>query len=268
MAHSRATEVHMKKGIRAVLFLIAALCFILNIGPVVTNGQINAGVITGMGLCAVFLLYGLFFDRINRFVCRLWKKTAGKVLLFAAVLCVLAAALLGGFTAGRIAAYSSPAAVQTEYLIVLGCRVKGTQPGVYLKARLDKAREYLEKYPESKAILSGGQGSDEDISEADCMFRYLTAAGIAPERLILEDASTSTMENFRNSIKVLNEQGVRLTQVTVVTNDFHEYRASKFAEKCGLIAYPYPSETPWTGYVPFVVREVYAVIFQVYLTAR
>ena len=52
---------------------------------------------------------------------------------------------------------------------------------------------------------------------------------------------------------------------TIVTNDFHEYRAAEIAKKNGLRAYPYPSETPWSGYLPFAVREIYAVIAQIYL---
>ena len=97
------------------------------------------------------------------------------------------------------------------------------------------------------------------------MFNTLTEKGTDPSRLIIEDESKSTLENFRKSVELMKESDVDLEEITVVTNDYHEYRASEFAKKCGLKAYSYPAKTPWDGYLPFAVREVYATIVQIYL---
>lgn len=255
----------MKKIIRIICFVLSAVCIVLNIGPVITNAQMNIGIIAGLLAAVILFTYGIKADKINSAISDIWKKKAGKAMITAVSLCIAAGIGIGGFALGKVVTYSMPSKNQTEYIIVLGCRVNGTQPGVYLRSRLKKALEYLEKNPESKAILSGGQGDNEDISEAECMFNYLTEAGISKYRLIIEDKSTSTLENFRNSLDILETSGISLKEITVVTNDFHEYRASEFAKRCGVTAYSYPCRTPWIGYVPFAVREVFAVVYQIYL---
>ena len=81
-------------------------------------------------------------------------------------------------------------------LIILGCKVKDGQPSQMLKRRLDTAYDYLIENPDVKVIVSGGKGTDEIISEAQCMHDYLTKKGISENRIIIESASTSTRENI------------------------------------------------------------------------
>ena len=97
------------------------------------------------------------------------------------------------------------------------------------------------------------------------MYKYLVKMGVDKSRLIVEDSSTSTMENFKNSAALLKAQNRSVKDITVVTNDFHEYRAGKFAQRCGFSPHSYPSKTPWNGYMPFATREVFAIVYQVYL---
>ena len=59
-------------------------------------------------------------------------------------------------------------------MIVLGCGVNGDRPSLMLTERLDAACDYLNTHEEVVCILSGGQGKGENISEAECMYRYLT----------------------------------------------------------------------------------------------
>ena len=91
-----------------------------------------------------------------------------------------------------------------DYIVVLGCQVKGTKPSKALKDRLDTAKEYMQANPETIAVLSGGQGKMEEISEAECMRRYLEKAGISRERLILEQRSTTTRQNLRYSRRYMD----------------------------------------------------------------
>ena len=114
-----------------------------------------------------------------------------------------------------------------DYIIVLGAHLRGSAPSKALLWRIDAAEEYLSANPDTRAVLSGGQGRDEDISEAQCMFNVLTARGIAPERLILEAESTDTYENIRNSLELMEADA----SFGVVTNNFHVFRATKLAEK-------------------------------------
>lgn len=117
-----------------------------------------------------------------------------------------------------------------DYLVILGCQVKGEHPSKALRERLETAQAYLEEYPETKAVLSGGQGTGEKISEAECMFRYLTKAGISRERLVKEDLSTTTVENLEFSKKFFNQER---DTVGIVTNNFHVYRSMRIAKKAG-----------------------------------
>ena len=251
--------------LRIILFLLSFLCILLNIDPFLTTGEINIGLITGIAAGILFFVYGLLFKSINNIIVSIWKHTTGKILLSSLAVIFVFCLLTGGITLSKIISKSKPSENKTEYLIVLGCRVYSDKPGIFLTKRINAAYDYLTQNPESKAVLSGGQGEGEDISEAQCMFNVLTEKGIDPSRLFIENQSSSTSENFQKSIELMKKQNISLEEITVVTNDYHEYRASKFAGKCGLTAYSYPAKTPWNGYLPFAVREVYATIIQIYL---
>ena len=119
------------------------------------------------------------------------------------------------------------------YLIVLGAGVRGTEPTLSLIHRLQAAQSYLTTYPDSKAVLSGGKGDGEDISEAQCMFNWLTERGIEPERLFIEDKSSSTMENLEFSKKIIEENGGSAADTAIVSSPYHLYRAKLMAEKLG-----------------------------------
>ena len=127
-------------------------------------------------------------------------------------------------------------------------------PSNVLRYRLDAACDYLKGHPGSMAIVSGGQGLNEPISEASCMATYLRERGIDPGRIQLEDESRTTVENLRFCSRILREQGFdpATVRVGIVTNDFHLYRACRIARRQGLAgavgigAYSTPSTCPTT----------------------
>lgn len=81
-------------------------------------------------------------------------------------------------------------------LIVLGCRVKWDKPSLALVERCRAAAKYMKKNESAVAILSGGQGADENISEAECMYDLMQSFGVDKNRLFIENESTSTDENI------------------------------------------------------------------------
>lgn len=117
-----------------------------------------------------------------------------------------------------------------DYLIVPGAKVNGEEPGRALRSRIDTAYAYLAANPDTKAILCGGQGEGESISEAECMRRALTAYGIGGERLILESRSRSTSENMRFAYALA---GSPEASAGVATSNFHVYRSVRLAAACG-----------------------------------
>ena len=107
---------------------------------------------------------------------------------------------------------------ERKYLVVLGAAVHGSTPSLSMAHRLEGALGYLEAYPDSIAIVSGGQGNGEDISEAQAMYTYLTELGIAKERLILEDKSVNTDQNLQYSRDKISDPQAK---VVIVSNQFH-----------------------------------------------
>ena len=151
-----------------------------------------------------------------------------------------------------------------DAVIVLGAGVNGTEPSLSLRTRLDAALDYLETYPDVPAVLTGGTGYGEEISEAQCMYDYLTEHGVEPDRLILEDQASNTAENFAYSKPLLYEAGVDPARdtVAVVTNDFHLARSELIAARQGygdVVGIPAP--LPWVHLeINYHLREAFALV--------
>ena len=121
---------------------------------------------------------------------------------------------------------------QVDYVVVLGAKVRDDGPSVSLWDRIYAARDYLEAHPHTVAVLSGGKGKDEPMSEAQCMFTELLALGIEPGRLWQEDKAESTWENIRFSLDLIQkETGARPRKIGVLSSEYHLFRASLFAKK-------------------------------------
>lgn len=123
---------------------------------------------------------------------------------------------------------------EADYLLVLGAGVNGTEPSLSLLNRLTAAKDYLEKYPQAVAIVSGGQGTGEDITEAECMSSWLVDNGISAERIISEDKATSTEENVKYALEIIAERGDETnSKLAIVSSEYHLYRAKLIAASCG-----------------------------------
>ena len=122
----------------------------------------------------------------------------------------------------------------SQAILILGTRVYGQEPGPMLQLRLEKALALYRQGFAPYLLVSGGQGADEDISEAAAMRNYLMARDVPAAAILLEDASTSTYENLRNSTAILREKD--LNQVIVVTNRSHVFRSLYLARLHGLDA--------------------------------
>ena len=133
---------------------------------------------------------------------------------------------------GTIIYYSNKdAAPGADYVIVLGAQVRGTTVTKSLKKRLDTATEYLKDNTEALVIVSGGQGTGEDITEAEAMSSYLKSKGIPEDRIIKEEQSTNTAENIKYSKMLMKDEK---SELVIVTNGFHVFRALSIAKKQGL----------------------------------
>lgn len=145
-----------------------------------------------------------------------------------------------------------------EYVVILGAQVRGETPSRVLQKRINAAADYLEQYPLAIAVCSGGQGKGEAISEAEAIRRGLIEKGIEEERILLEDRSTSTVENILYSREIIGDDSL---PVTIVTNDFHLFRALRISRKQGLInAQGLGAVNFQPVTVHYYVREFFAVL--------
>ena len=148
-----------------------------------------------------------------------------------------------------------------DYMVVLGAGVHGDQPSLSLQNRIDAAYDYLTDHPDVTAILSGGQGEGENLTEAQCMFDHLTAMGIDENRLIMEDKATSTWENLNFSLDLVEEKtGTRPAKLGVLSSEYHLFRASLFADACGVEFIGVPAKTTKLSLrINYFMREVAGV---------
>jgi len=149
---------------------------------------------------------------------------------------------------------------KVDSVIVLGAGLKGETPTLVLLERLNYTIEYLNKNSNTKAIVSGGQGFGETITEAEGLKRYLVSHGISEDMIIKEEKSTSTYENMIFSKKLYEKTiGKKLEKVMIITNDFHMFRSKLLARRAGLEPYGISSGTPWYIYPNVFLREYLAV---------
>jgi uncharacterized SAM-binding protein YcdF (DUF218 family) len=131
-----------------------------------------------------------------------------------------------------------------QYVVVLGAKVRHDGPSVSLQNRIDAAYDYLTAHPDAIAIVSGGKGEDEPVTEAECMYDGLISKGIDPERIWMEDKATSTWENLQFSLDLIEEKtGVRPESIGIISSEYHLFRAGLFADACQVESVGIPAKT-------------------------
>lgn len=247
-----------KRVIKIILLTLGAVTAAVFILPA-AGGIFNIGSVVGIASSLLLVLCGAFMDKILQATSNICSSGRGRALLLAAS--VVPAAVVMCFFAALFSTVSASVttAEGQNTVIVLGCAVYGEKPSSMLNARIEAAYEYLAENPGSIAVLAGGQGSDEDISEAQCMFNILTGLGIDVDRLILEDKSTDTNENISFSKKLIEQNGLSRS-VAIVTSDFHLKRAMMIAKKNGLSAAGISAESGRFSLPVFYVRDTLGVI--------
>lgn len=148
-----------------------------------------------------------------------------------------------------------------DFVVVLGAQIQGDQPSLTLRKRLERAGEYLTEHPDATVIVSGGQGADEQQTEASVMAAWLEDRGIAPERIVQEARASNTRENLLFSAELAAARGVDTGRVLIITSDYHMARAKYIARSLEMEPYGLTSDTwPWVLKVNYQLREVFAFV--------
>lgn len=235
-------------------FTVAILCALYYLGIIVYSGIYTdfswiwpVGVVFLGGNGLLFII-----NKKNPDLFPVWIKYTYSILIFSCI-CFFFMLFLK-----VLSAMKGKGRENLDYVVVLGAHVKGELPSKALLKRLEAALDYGEKNPETKLVLSGGQGFGENITEALCMKRYLVKNGISSDRLILEEKSTDTRENLKFSDEMT---GCKEKKTGILSNDFHVYRAVRLAKKLGYVspegiaAQSDPFMEPH-----YIVREIFALV--------
>ena len=229
-------------------YLCAAACVVIGLGLMFTPVSFTGGLLAAAG--AVLALFCVLGNR----------KTARRILLLL-IVCGFAVFAVAEVQVLRYAFGKDdrPAAA----VIVLGAGVYGTQPSLSLRVRLEAALDYADAHPDIPIVVSGGQGSGESISEAQCMRDWLVSHGLEASRIRMEDQSTSTRENLEYSAALLRAEGIDTTaNIAVVSADYHLYRARLYWGLPWMV--PVPASMPrayWPLTVNYFIREAFGVVY-------
>ena len=217
-----------------------------------------------LGIIGVILFYTLM-PLVGRVFPQFARVTT--IMFTVLLLCGLA---LFSFTEYHIiqASFGTPEA-EAEYLVVLGAKVRDDGPSVSLWDRINAAADYLKAHEDTIAIVSGGQGEDEPITEAQCMHDELVKLGIDESRIWMEDKATSTDENMRFSLDLIEEKtGTRPERLAILSSEYHLYRSSLMAKKLGIEFVGVPAKTSrLSQLVNHAMREV-AGVWHFYIFGR
>lgn len=246
---------------RLVPVIAGAVLLVIFAIPLVMRRIMNIGNATGLLLGSILLLYGIFMPKVHHKISCIWKKTPGKICLSIMAFLIVSGVVLAAAETVCLVKAAKKKPAENATLIVLGCKVYGEKASRTLRDRLDAAYDYLLEHEDADCVLSGGQGKDEDISEALCMYRYLEEKGIDTSRLYLEDTSTTTRENLANSLAIIEEKGMD-KNIAIATSEFHEYRAGEIAKELGLTYGAVPGHTAWWLLPTYYMRELYGILYQ------
>lgn len=221
------------KRIFKMLFRISGTVLLFIFAVPIAANIFNIGNILGIIISICFLFIGIFLDGIISLIKKICSTKSGKI-CFGTFSTAAVAMILCFVTAlSSVIACSSSNAENEQTIIVLGCAVYKDKPSSMLTARINTACKYLRNNKNAVAVLSGGKGEGEYISEAECMYDLMIQMGIEKERLYIEDKSTNTNENIENSLKIIEENGLS-KNIAVVSSDYHLKRATMIAEKNGI----------------------------------
>lgn len=250
--------------IRVIICAAAAVGFGFFAVPITSN-VINIGNIAGMALCVwVFLVACKPVHRFIKGVCSHFFVTKG---IYYTVNTLFAAfAILGIVVSAFMVIGMNQSPPDNGTAVVLGAQVLGSgNPSTILSGRIDAAEKYLKENPKSVAVLSGGRGSNEPVSEAQCMYDNLVKKGISADRLFIEDKSTDTKENLKFSNEIIKRNNLS-GNIAIITDGFHQQRAAIIAGQLGLDWRfgAYNADTSMKYAPTYFVREWFGIPYQLF----
>jgi uncharacterized SAM-binding protein YcdF (DUF218 family) len=214
----------------------------------------NTGIVATIGLGTVYVLYGVYWDRIKR-----WLKTRLRKVLFYtahALHIVMIAILIFISIVGKWDTVTH----REDALIVLGAGLQGELITYPLYYRLREAVYYHRSNPDALIVVTGGQGFGETVTEASAMEKFLLGSGVPANKIVKEERATSTYENFVYSKAILDRTLPHGYTTAFVTNNFHVFRANELAKLAGLPSTHLHATLQWYIIPVSYIRESLAIV--------
>ncbi|MEB3753379.1 YdcF family protein [Acinetobacter sp. MD2(2019)] len=226
-------------------------------------GKIHIGIVLPLFLGSVLICIGLKWSSLHLFL-QQHHKTKTLVCIGCGLFAVWLISLAYFATILHAQSNNQTTAPNVRAIIVLGSGTIHGKPTPTLALRLDRAAELAMQQPKTLLVLSGGLDFAAKQTEAAIMAKYLHEyyPSIALNRMILEDKSTSTELNLKNSALLLQQQQIEKTMpIAIVTSDFHTLRAHAIAQKQGytqsvMLGAKTPLQTRYNAWL----REYFAFI--------
>ena len=225
MEKERSSRSNSVLIVRTALFAAGIAIAIYGFSVIAVIGTGHWFQFTPILIGAGFVLLGLLAPFLARYRVLAWI-----------VLIAIAAVLLnvGVFEAKLIREARTEPVDDADWVIILGAKVNISTPSLSLANRCRAAVAYLNENPRTRAVATGGKGADEWIAESLATKIYLQSEGIDAARVLTEEKSTSTQENFRFAREAIEAAGGSADDsVVIVTSAFHVYRAKKLAAAAG-----------------------------------
>ncbi|KEK21920.1 YdcF family protein [Bacillus gaemokensis] len=152
-----------------------------------------------------------------------------------------------------------------DFIIVLGSGLINDKVPPLLASRINKAIDFYWKQAAVTTpptiIFSGGQGSDENLPEAEAMQKYAVEKGIPIEHTVQENKSVNTYQNMLFSKKIMDSLKLNGEYNSIfTTNNFHLFRAGIYARQAGLNSQGIGSKTAFYYWPNAMIREYVAIV--------
>ncbi|MBR5236220.1 MAG: YdcF family protein [Clostridia bacterium] len=213
-----------------------------------------------LGLLLTTILGGflVIYPLIYRWIHPLFENPFGAFIRVCLV--IGAAAFLFIATLITVSGRNDTVTYKEDAVIILGAGIHGETVSQALAYRLDAALMYHKMNPDALLVVSGGQGPQEQITEAKAMERYLVSRGAAPEKIVREEKATSTFQNFQFSKELLDQRFTTPYKTAYITNSFHVFRAGRIAKNAGIISARFHAQNAILTVIPDYLRECCAII--------
>ncbi len=204
-----------------------------------------------------------FFDSIDSLFVSLYIAIA-----FAFIYCYFECMLLSTILCATLCTRYKPP-YDMDYIIILGCAIrKDGTPTPLLRGRVDRAlqferEQFAKTGKHAKFVPSGGQGSDEIISEAESMKRYLVEQGVPKEQIVKESKSVNTYQNMLFSKQVIeNDAKSEDVSIGFSTTNYHVFRGYTLARRFKMKVKGLSAKTKLYFFPNAFIREFIGLVWE------